>query len=124
MRALELSRAELERTLAERTSEAEAAKDRLRVVAREAAHRFGNLFATLQAVARRTAGETTNVEVYVEALIGRIAAMGSALRQVTTEDWAVSVDFGHIVETQLAAYHETYAEQIEVRGPGVLVRTE
>jgi two-component sensor histidine kinase len=74
---------------------------RLELLAREVDHRAKNILAIVQAVARRT--QADSVPAFIDALTGRLHALGRAHALLAEGRWA-GADLKRLVEQELAAY--------------------
>jgi two-component sensor histidine kinase/two-component SAPR family response regulator len=109
---------ELERRVAERTAELEAAIERQSILAREVDHRAKNALAIVQSIVRLTRG--SNVSAYMKALEGRIAALSRAHGLLSNSRWE-GASLGKLVEEELAPYRTNDPKRIIIRGPEILL---
>jgi two-component sensor histidine kinase/two-component SAPR family response regulator len=109
---------ELERRVAERTAELEASIERQSILAREVDHRAKNALAIVQSIVRLT--RANDVQGYVTALEGRIAALSRAHGLLSNSRWQ-GASLGKLVEEELAPYRTNDSDRIVFDGPDVLL---
>jgi two-component sensor histidine kinase len=109
---------ELEHRVAERTAELEAAIERQSILAREVDHRAKNALAIVQSIVRLTRAQ--DVQGYVTALEGRIAALSRAHGLLSNSRWE-GASLGKLVEEELAPYRTNSPDRILFEGPEVLL---
>jgi two-component sensor histidine kinase/ActR/RegA family two-component response regulator len=109
---------ELERRVAERTAELEAAIERQSILAREVDHRAKNALAIVQSIVRLT--RAGNVSAYMRALEGRIAALSRAHGLLSNSRWE-GANLGKLVEEELAPYRTNNPDRIIMGGPEILL---
>lgn len=109
---------ELERRVAERTAELEASIERQSILAREVDHRAKNALAIVQSIVRLT--RANDVQGYMTALEGRIAALSRAHGLLSNSRWQ-GASLGKLVEEELAPYRTNDTERIVTEGPEVLL---
>lgn len=109
---------ELEHRVAERTAELEASIERQSILAREVDHRAKNALAIVQSIVRLT--RAGDVQGYVTALEGRIAALSRAHGLLSNSRWQ-GASLGKLVEEELAPYRTNAADRIMAEGPDVLL---
>src|SRR5687768_9034226 len=109
---------ELERRVAERTAELEASIERQSILAREVDHRAKNALAIVQPIVRLT--RANDVQGYVTALEGRIAALSRAHGLLSNSRWQ-GASLGKLVEEELAPYRTNDSDRIVFDGPDVLL---
>lgn len=115
-RQLERMNAELERRVAQRTSEVEAAMERLALLAREVDHRAKNALAVIQSIVSLTRAATA--EAFSAAILGRIRAMARAHTLLSQSRWS-GADLRRLVEEELAPYAE--GERVRIEGGNALL---
>jgi two-component sensor histidine kinase len=109
---------ELEHRVAERTAELQASIERQSILAREVDHRAKNALAIVQSIVRLT--RANDVQGYITALEGRIAALSRAHGLLSNSRWE-GASLGQIVEEEVAPYRTNSADRIEVAGKEVLL---
>jgi two-component sensor histidine kinase/two-component SAPR family response regulator len=109
---------ELEHRVAERTAELEAATERQAMLAREVDHRAKNALAIVQSIVRLT--RASNVEGYISALEGRIAALSRAHGLLSNSRWQ-GASLGKLIEEEMAPYRTNSSERIRTEGPEVML---
>ncbi len=109
---------ELEHRVAERTAELEASIERQSILAREVDHRAKNALAIVQSIVRLT--RASDVQGYVTALEGRIAALSRAHGLLSNSRWQ-GASLGKLVEEELAPYRTNAADRIVAEGPDILL---
>jgi two-component sensor histidine kinase/two-component SAPR family response regulator len=109
---------ELEHRVAERTAELEASIERQSILAREVDHRAKNALAIVQSIVRLTRAE--DVQGYMTALEGRIAALSRAHGLLSNSRWQ-GASLGKLVEEELAPYRTHASDRIVIEGPDVLL---
>jgi two-component sensor histidine kinase len=109
---------ELERRVAERTAELEASIERQSILAREVDHRAKNALAIVQSIVRLTRAQ--DVQGYITALEGRIAALSRAHGLLSNSRWQ-GASLGKLVEEELAPYRTNLANRIVFDGPEIML---
>jgi two-component sensor histidine kinase len=109
---------ELEHRVAERTAELEASIERQSILAREVDHRAKNALAIVQSIVRLTRAQ--DVQGYIAALEGRIAALSRAHGLLSNSRWQ-GASLGKLVEEELAPYRTNLANRIIFDGPEVVL---
>lgn len=117
-RELELFNAELERRVAERTRELEAAADRQMILAREVDHRAKNALAVVQAIIRLSRGKS--FDDYVTSLEGRIGALARSHTLLSESRWK-GVNFQKILQEELAPYIGSGSTKVTIDCPAIVL---
>lgn len=114
-RALARMNEELERRVAERTAQLEAAIQRQELLAREVDHRARNALAVIQSLVALTPMD--EAKRFAEAIKGRIRAMALAHNLLSDSRWR-GADMLSLVKEELAPYGE---ERIAISGDAVSI---
>lgn len=117
-------RKRLEVSVSDRTAELEATNARLETLTRETVHRSKNLLTVVRSLSRQTARTSRDIDDFVAKLIGRLDALDAATDLVVAGGAARSADLRAVVDAQLAAYSDSFAERLRVEGPPLALRTE
>jgi len=101
-------------------TEQKMAEKRQVLLAREVDHRAMNVLTVVQSILRLTRAK--NIEAYVAAVEGRVNALGQAHALLSRSRWR-GVDFGKLVEDELAPYRAGAAESetVVALGPTVVL---
>lgn len=101
-------------------TERKQAEQRLRLLAREVDHRAKNLLAVIQSMVRMTRART--MEEFVDAVEGRIAALGRAHTLLAEGRW-VGADLRRLVDEELAPHRSRGRDErrVEIVGPSVML---
>ncbi len=118
-RQYEALNGELEKRVAERTSDLHKANELQVILAREVDHRAKNALAVAQAIVRLTQAKTMGD--YVTALEGRISALARAHTLLSESRWE-GARLRKIVEDELAPYGDPGGEKISIEGPDVVLK--
>lgn len=116
-RQLERLNDELERRVAARTSELEAAIARQDLLAREVDHRAKNALAVIQSIVTLTRAETS--ADFAAAVHGRIHAMARAHSLLAQSRWD-GADFTRLINEELEPY--AAVDRLKVTGPVILIK--
>jgi two-component system CheB/CheR fusion protein len=95
--------------------QAEAHRD---VLLREMSHRVKNVLATVQAIASQTLSQSSSLENFQAAYVGRLRALARAHDLLVDEGWA-GADIEQLVRVTLRPYR---SERIMTEGPALTVR--
>ncbi|MCK0166485.1 PAS domain-containing protein [Jannaschia sp. S6380] len=87
----------------------------------EMTHRVNNLFGLLSVLARRSAADETDVQVFLEKFQGRLMALASATKQLL-ENERGGVLLGDLVERGLAPFAPRDAGRLRIAGPALHLR--
>jgi two-component sensor histidine kinase len=115
-RALARMNNELERRVAERTSQLEAAIARQELLAREVDHRARNALAVIQSIVALTPADDT--ARFADAIKGRIRAMATAHNLLSESRWR-GADLLNLMREELAPYNND--ERVFIDGPAVSI---
>ena len=96
-------------------------KQRL-LVANEVAHRLRNSMAVINAIVTLTARDSSSVDEFQNALLGRFAAISRTHESLIHRAW-VEADLRELLESELAPYF-TKNRQIALQGPDIAVDKE
>ncbi|WP_323766367.1 sensor histidine kinase [Marinovum sp.] len=113
---LRQSRRRLEDKVAERTQALERTNEELNIVLREAGNRAGNLKTLMEALAHRTARETSGPETFTRLFKSRLTAVVEASDALTRGDGSLPDCMRDLAETQLSAYIAAYPGHIRLSG--------
>lgn len=94
------------------------AEQRLRLLAREVDHRAKNLLSVIQSVVRMT--RARSVEEFIDAVEGRITALGRAHTLLADSRWA-GADLRRLVDEELAPHRSRDERRIQISGPDVML---
>ncbi len=95
--------------------QAERLKD---AIAQELQHRVGNILSLVSVIARRTAGNATDLADFLKRFEGRIQALSKTHSYLIGNNWD-SMTVEKIVSRQLADYIEPDSHQISMTGPDI-----
>jgi two-component sensor histidine kinase len=93
-------------------------RERLKLLAAEVDHRAKNLLAVVQSVLRLT--RATTIEGYVDALQGRILALGRAHSLLSESRWE-GADLHRLIDEELAPYMRGSSARAHADGPAVVL---
>lgn len=79
------------------------AEEHHRVLVRELNHRVKNLLAIMTTFVRQSGKAATNVNAFVEVLLGRLQAMAHVVDGLSHDDWRV-LNVGDVLRTELEAF--------------------
>jgi two-component sensor histidine kinase/PAS domain-containing protein len=88
----------------------------MRLVMRELTHRSKNLLAVVQAMARRTAATSPDVDHFVADLSSRLRAIAAAHDLLVAESWS-GAEIGALLTASLSQTVDPEAPEIEMGGP-------
>ncbi|QGM97578.1 response regulator [Methylocystis parvus] len=115
-RALARMNEELEKRVAERTAQLEAAVARQELLAREVDHRARNALAVIQSIVALTPAE--NIRSFSESVTGRIRAMATAHNLLSASRWQ-GVDLISLAKEELAPFADE--NRIAINGEAVSI---
>ncbi|WP_417525859.1 sensor histidine kinase [Marinovum sp.] len=113
---LRRARSRLEDKVAERTQALERTNEELNIVLSEAGNRAANLKKLMEALARRTASETSDIADFLERFQSRISAVVEASDALTRCDGSLPETMQELAEAQLSAYIAAYPGSIRISG--------
>lgn len=117
-RELARMNAELERRVAERTAELEAAIAQQELLAREVDHRAKNALAVIQAIV--SIMPPSSGPEFARAVEGRIRAMARAHTLLSQSRWE-GADLSRLVDEELEPYRA--GDRVQIDGPSVAIRS-
>jgi PAS domain S-box-containing protein len=91
------------------------AAEHIEFLLREVNHRSKNMLAVVQAVARQTARRAPTPEAFIEAFMGRLAAIASSHDLLVSRDWR-GVQLGDLTRSQFSHLDEETRARISVGG--------
>ena len=94
------------------------AEERQALLAREVDHRARNALAVVQSIVRLT--RANSIDGYVAAVEDRIGALARAHALLSDSRWQ-GVDFGKLVEEEIAPFWTVERDRIVVAGPKVVL---
>jgi two-component sensor histidine kinase/two-component SAPR family response regulator len=118
-RQLEVLNRELEKRVAERTTELKMSMERQSILAREVDHRAKNALAVVQAIVRLT--RAPDVKGYVSAVEGRITSLSRAHTLLSDARWE-GANLARLVEEELAPYRGEASDRITAAGPNIVLQ--
>src|SRR5712691_10566257 len=95
----------------------------LRLLMRELTHRSKNLLAIIQAMARQTARYAGSIEGFMEQFAERLQALAASHDLLVQESW-YGASLHELVRAQLGPFLENDGAQVEVEGPGIVLKPE
>lgn len=98
-------------------------EEQMRLVLRELTHRTKNLLAVVIAIARQTSTQSSSVETFVPALIGRLRALAAAQDLIVADDWA-GVYISDLLRVLIGQYVPPQSARVSVSGPPVMLSPE
>lgn len=113
---LRRARSRLEDKVAERTQALERTNEELNIVLREAGNRAANLKKLMEALAHRTASETSDIADFLDRFQSRISAVVEASDALTRCDGTLPETMQDLAEAQLSAYLAAYPGAIRISG--------
>jgi two-component sensor histidine kinase len=93
---------------------------RMRLMMRELTHRSKNLLAVIQAMARKTASLSDDIEEFIAAFSARLRAMSAAHDLLVSQSWH-GADLGDLIRASVAQTIAPTAEQVRIAGPALLL---
>ncbi|HLQ20490.1 MAG TPA: HWE histidine kinase domain-containing protein [Tabrizicola sp.] len=96
------------------------AEEQKAAIGHELQHRVGNLLSLVQVIARRTAGSSESLPVFLERFDGRMQAMARTHSYLIGTNWN-TMSLGEVVARQLQHGNDDLAAQMTIGGPDVLL---
>ena len=93
---------------------------RMRLMMRELTHRSKNLLAVIQAMARKTAGHSDDVDGFIADFSSRLRAMAAAHDLLVSQSWD-GADLGDLLRASVAQTISPDADQVKIDGPPLLL---
>lgn len=81
----------------------------------ELQHRVGNILALVSTIAKRTAGTSDDIDVFLSRFNGRIKSLAKTHADLTGPNWD-RMTIAKLVDRQLADYFEVDSDQIRISG--------
>jgi two-component sensor histidine kinase len=97
--------------------------ERQSLLIRELHHRVKNTLATVQALLGATARSTDSMDEFYESFTNRIASLART-HDLLTEDYWQTAELKHLLEKELAPFHEEDGRRIVLAGPQVELSAE
>ncbi|HWE79662.1 MAG TPA: HWE histidine kinase domain-containing protein, partial [Pseudolabrys sp.] len=95
----------------------------LRLLLRELTHRSKNLLAVIQAMARQTARHAGSTDAFLTQFGARLQALAASHDILVRESW-YGASLEELVRSQLTAYMDRQASQIDFAGPAIALKPE
>jgi len=116
----------LEAKVDERTGALTEANRKLGILTREAVHRVSNLLTIVGSIAKHTARDVADPEVFMERFMGRISALANATATVaeTADATQARASMQSLVRRQLEPVILTFGDRVRVGGPFVEVHAQ
>jgi PAS domain S-box-containing protein len=102
-------------------TERKAAEERQKLLVDELNHRVKNTLATVQSLAKQTAGSALSAGAFRERFEGRLIALSKAHDQLTMRNWQ-NADLRAILKAAIAPYVTTGRDQAVLRGEDIMLR--
>ena len=93
---------------------------RMRLMMRELTHRSKNLLAVIQAMARKTAGLSDDMDGFIADFSARLRAMAAAQDLLVSHAWQ-GADLGDLLRASVAQTVAPDSEQVKMQGPAVML---
>ncbi len=93
---------------------------RIRLMLRELTHRSKNLLAVIQAMARKTASMSGDIDSFVVDFSARLRAMAAAHDLLVSQSWN-GADLGELLRASVAQTIAPTAEQVQMTGPPLML---
>ena len=93
---------------------------RMRLMMRELTHRSKNLLAVIQAMARKTATLSEDVDSFIADFSSRLRAMAAAHDLLVSQSWH-GADLGDLIRASVAQTIAPTAEQVRIEGPPLML---
>lgn len=101
-------------------SQRKAAEKQQHLLMRELDHRVKNTLTLVLSISARTASGTDSVQAFQKAFSGRVQALAATHTLLLERSWT-SLELRDIVDTELAPYVETTADQVTIEGLNIAV---
>ncbi len=101
-------------------TERRADEKRMRLMMRELTHRSKNLLAVIQAMARKTASLSEDIESFVEDFSARLRAMAAAHDLLVSQSWH-GADLRELIRASVSQTIAPTAEQVRLDGPPLML---
>ncbi|MGO9170508.1 MAG: sensor histidine kinase [Rhodomicrobium sp.] len=95
-------------------------EERNRVLAQEVQHRVKNMLTVVLAIARQTVFHSTPSSS-AEKFAQRVAGLGASFALLTKAGWK-GVSLSELIETQLAAFTDSFRDQVSIEGPAFTIQ--
>jgi two-component sensor histidine kinase len=92
----------------------------MRLMMRELTHRSKNLLAVIQAMARKTASVSGDMDEFIAAFSARLRAMSAAHDLLVSQSWH-GADLGDLLRASVAQTIAPTAEQVKIDGPPLML---
>jgi two-component sensor histidine kinase len=93
---------------------------RMRLMMRELTHRSKNLLAVIQAMARKTASLSGDIDSFIADFSARLRAMAAAHDLLVSQSWH-GADLGELIRASVAQTIAPTAEQVKMHGPPLML---
>jgi PAS domain S-box-containing protein len=93
---------------------------RMRLMMRELTHRSKNLLAVIQAMARKTAGLSDDMDGFIADFSSRLRAMAAAQDLLVSHSWQ-GADLGDLLRASVAQTVAPDGEQVRIDGPALML---
>ena len=93
---------------------------RMRLMMRELTHRSKNLLAVIQAMARKTASVSGDMDGFIADFSARLRAMAAAHDLLVSQSWN-GADLGDLLRASVAQTIAPTAEQVKIDGPPLML---
>lgn len=95
-------------------------EQRMRLMMRELTHRSKNLLAVIQAMARKTASLSDDIDGFVADFSARLRSMAAAHDLLVSQSWH-GADLGDLIRASVAQTIAPTAEQVRMEGPPLML---
>jgi two-component sensor histidine kinase len=95
-------------------------EQRMRLMMRELTHRSKNLLAVIQAMARKTASLSDDVDGFIAAFSARLRAMAAAHDLLVSQSWH-GADLAELLRASVSQTIAPTAEQVQMQGPPLML---
>ena len=93
----------------------------VQMLMRELTHRAKNLVSVVQAIARMTARNATDIDGFLAAYLPRLLAFGRSIDLLAGRNWS-RLPLRELIAAQLGAFSEELAARFSLEGPEVLLK--